>query len=118
MISTNFVKYRRGIADSNIAGRDATRNYRQLVFELELKIPVIDPMKCIARVANRVHPSEMAKRHVISVMHSVRKAGLSDGKNPMELTATVICASCVNVGESTTQVDIAHAPAVTEVTQR
>jgi transcription initiation factor TFIIIB Brf1 subunit/transcription initiation factor TFIIB len=118
MISTNFVKYRRGIAGSNITGRDTTRNYRQLVFELELRIPVIDPMKCIAKVANRVHLNEMAKRQSISAMHSVRKAGLSDVKNPMGLMATVLCASCVNVGESTTQVDIACAAAVTEVTLR
>jgi hypothetical protein len=33
-------------------------------------------------------------------MHSVRKAGLSDGKNTMSLAATVLYASCVKVGES------------------
>lgn len=60
----------------------------------------------------------MVKRPAISVMHSVRKAGLSDGNNPMGLTATLTCASYVNVGESTTQVDIACAAAVTEVTLR
>ena len=98
--------------------RDTTRNYRQLVFELDLKIPVVDPMKCITRVANRAHLSEMAKRQAISIMHAVRKAGLSDGKNPMGLAATVLYASCVKVGESITQADIARAAAVTEVTLR
>jgi transcription initiation factor TFIIB len=49
------------IGVSNITRRDTTRNYRQLILELDLKIPVVDPMKCIARVANRAHLSEMAK---------------------------------------------------------
>jgi len=106
------------LAVSTITRRDTTRSYRQLVFELDLKIPVVDPMKCIARVANRAHLSEMAKRQAISIMHAVRKAGLSDGKNPMGLAATVLYASCVKVGESITQADIARAAAVTEVTLR
>jgi transcription initiation factor TFIIB len=75
-------------------------------------------MKCIARVANRGHLSEMTKRQAISIMHSVRTAGLSDGKNPMGLGATVLHASCVKVRENRTQADIARAAVITDVTLR
>jgi transcription initiation factor TFIIB len=60
----------------------------------------------------------MTKRQAISIMHSVRTAGLSDGKNPMGLGATVLHASCVKVRENRTQADIARAAVITDVTLR
>jgi transcription initiation factor TFIIB len=43
---------------------------------------------------------------------------LSAGKNPMALAATILYLSCLKTGENKTQVDIAEAAGVTEVTLR
>ena len=86
--------------------------------ELDLKIPMIDPMKCIVRVANRANLSERTKRMAMSIMKNVTKSGISAGKDPMGLAASVLYLACLNSGESKTQTDIADAAGVTEVTVR
>ena len=51
-------------------------------------------------------------------MNDVVKSGLSAGKDPMGLAATVVYASCVGTGERKSQIDIANAADVTDVTIR
>lgn len=102
----------------NIKRKDLARTYRLLVLELDLRIPMVDPMKCIARVANKANLSERTKRQAINIMHDVTKIGISAGKDPMGLAASVLYLSCINTGESRTQTDIADAAGVTEVTVR
>ena len=38
---------------SNVRLKEVARSYRLLCFELDLKIPIVDPMKCVSRVANK-----------------------------------------------------------------
>jgi transcription initiation factor TFIIB len=102
----------------NIKRKDLARIYRIVVMELDLKIPMIDPMKCIVRVANRANLSERTKRMAMSIMKNVTKSGISAGKDPMGLAASVLYLACLNSGESRTQTDIAEAAGVTEVTVR
>ena len=79
---------------------------------------MIDTTKCIARVANQVNISEKTKHQAISLMNDVVNSGLSAGKDPMGLAATVVYASCVRTGEQKGQIDIANAADITEVTIR
>ncbi len=102
----------------NIKRKSIARCHRELVFELHLKIPIIDTTKCIARVANKANISERTKHRAINLMNDVVKSGLSAGKDPMGLAASVIYASCIVTGEQKTQVDLASAADVTEVTIR
>lgn len=102
----------------NIKRKDLARIYRLVVMELDLKIPLIDPMKCIVRVANRAKLSERTKRAAMNIMKGVMNSGMSAGKDPMGLAASVLYLACLNAGESRTQTDIADAAGVTEVTVR
>ena len=103
---------------SNIKRKDIARTYRLLVLELNYKIPMVDPIKCIVRVANKADLSEKTKRQAMNIMHNVTKSGISAGKDPMGLAASVLYLSCLSTGESRTQTDIAEAAGVTEVTVR
>jgi transcription initiation factor TFIIB len=103
---------------SNIKRKDIARTYRLLVLELNYKIPMVDPIKCIVRVANKANLSEKTKRQAINIMHSVTRSGISAGKDPMGLAASVLYLSCMNTGESRTQTEISEAAGVTEVTVR
>jgi transcription initiation factor TFIIB len=103
---------------SNIKRKELARTYRLLVFELDLKIPMVDPMKCIAKVANKANLSERTKRQAITIMNKITKSGVSAGKDPMGLAASVLYLSCLNTGESISQMNIADASGVTEVTIR
>ena len=103
---------------SNIKRKDIARTYRLLVLELNYKIPMVDPIKCIVRVANKANLSEKTKRQAMNIMHSVTRSGISAGKDPMGLAASVLYLSCMNTGESRTQTEISEAAGVTEVTVR
>lgn len=105
-------------AASNVKRKDIARNYRMLLFELNLKVPNADPIKCIVKVANRSNLTENTKREAIAIMNDVAKKEISAGKDPMGLAATVLYLSCLRTGEETTQTQIAQASGVTEVTVR
>jgi transcription initiation factor TFIIB len=105
-------------AYNNVKLKEVARSYRLLYLELDLKIPIVDPMKYIARVANKANLSEKTKRQAAEIMNNVTKREISIGKNPMGLAASVLYVSCLKTGENTTQGDISTAAGVTEVTLR
>jgi transcription initiation factor TFIIB len=103
---------------NNIKRKELARTIRLLILELDIKIPILDPIKCVVRVANKVNLSEKTKRQAMTIMHNVTKSGISAGKDPMGLAGSVLYLSSKNSGENITQMDIAEAAGVTEVTIR
>jgi transcription initiation factor TFIIB len=112
----------RSLADvasaTDVKRKAISRSYRLLVLELDLKVPLVNPMKCIAKIANKAHLSEKTKRTAMDLMKDVIGKEISAGKLPMGLAATVLYMSCLASGESVSQKDIAEAAGVTEVTIR
>ena len=105
-------------AISNIKRKELARMYRLMYFKLDVKIPIVDPLKCIAKISNKINLSEKTKRQAISIMHDVTKKEISAGKDPMGIAATVLYLSCLKTDEYRSQIDIASAAGVTEVTIR
>ncbi|MGC1929628.1 MAG: hypothetical protein WA667_11680 [Candidatus Nitrosopolaris sp.] len=64
------------------------------MFELDLKSPVIDPVKCVAKIANITCVSEWSKRDAIDVMNNIIRLGMATGKHPMCLAASLVYLSC------------------------
>jgi transcription initiation factor TFIIB len=95
-----------------------SRSYRLLIVELGLRIPLVDPTKCIAKIANKAKLSEKTKRMAIDMMNDLTGKEMSAGKGPMGLAATVLYLSGLSNGEYVTQKEIAEAAGVTEVTIR
>jgi len=95
-----------------------SRGYRLLVVALDIKMPLIDPMKYIAKIANKVNMSEKSRRMAMVTMNSLTEKEISAGKGPMGLAATVLYLSCQSNGEGISQRHIAEAAGVTEVTIR
>ena len=102
----------------NVRRKELSRDFRILHSRLDLKIPQQDPMKCIAKVANRVKLSEKTKRKAAEIMSNVMKEEISAGKDPMGMAASVLYLSCIKSGEAVSQMSIARAAGVTEVTVR
>src|SRR5919198_1959026 len=97
--------------------KDLARAYRILLRELDLRVPMLDPIKCISRVANKANISERTKRRAMDMIHNVIKSGLAAGKDPMGLAASVLYLACVS-SELKSQAAIAEAAGVSEVTLR
>jgi len=106
-----------GIA-SNVKRKDITRCYRLLLLELSLKMPVVDPVNCIARIASKAGLSEKTKRGATKILKIAEEKKISSGKDPMGLAAAALYVACVANGENKTQRDVADAAGVTEVTIR
>ena len=102
----------------NTSYKELARTYRLIVLNLDLKIPMIDPIKCIAKLANKLNLSEITKRYAIDYMRAITKNGFSAGKDPMGLAGAVIYLSCRTHDQPRTQIEVANAAGVTEVTLR
>jgi transcription initiation factor TFIIB len=105
-------------AASNVKRKNIARTYRQLMLELDYKVPNIDPVKCVVRVANKAKIAEKTKRQAIDIMQKVTENEISAGKDPMGLAATVLYISCIKTGENIRQKEISNVAGVTEVTLR
>ncbi|GBC74125.1 hypothetical protein HRbin05_00158 [archaeon HR05] len=103
---------------SNIKKKDIARCYRLLIRELDLQMPVVDPIKCVSRIASKAGLSEKTKRTAIEILKRAEEAKISAGKDPMGLAAAALYVACVMHGENKTQKDVAEAAGVTEVTIR
>lgn len=106
------------IAATNTKEKDLARAYRILLRELDLKVPMLDPAKCVSRVASKASISERTKRKAMDMIFNVVKSGLAAGKDPMGLAASVLYLACTSSGEPKSQAAIAYAAGVSEVTLR
>jgi transcription initiation factor TFIIB len=102
----------------NIKRKEVSRCYRLLLRELDLKMPVADPIKCLSRIASKAGLGEKAKRRALTILKNANEIEITAGKNPMALAATALYLSCEMSGESITQKVIAQAAGITEVTIR
>ncbi|ABK78493.1 transcription initiation factor TFIIB [Cenarchaeum symbiosum A] len=102
----------------NIKRKDVARCYRLLLRELDLKMPVIDPIKGMSRIASKAGLSEKTKRKAHEYLKEANRIEVSAGKDPMGLAAAALYLACVIIGENKTQKDVAQAAGVTEVTIR
>lgn len=109
----------RDISEATNVKRNAiSASFRIVVNELDMKMPVVDPMKCIVKIANRLDMSEKSRRIAINTMNDITRKEISAGKVPMGLAATVLYLACQSNGENITQREIAEAAGVTGVTIR
>jgi len=102
----------------NIRRKDVARCYRLIYRELELKMPVVDPVKGISRIASIAELGEKSKRKAITILNEAKKTGLTAGKDPMGIAAAALYLACISTGEIKSQKDISIASGVTEVTIR
>ena len=103
---------------ANVKRKDIARCYRFLHLELDLKMPVVDSIQCVARISSKLGITEKVKRHATKILQETQESMESAGKDPMGLAATALYISCVKNGVSITQRDLAEAAGVTEVTIR
>lgn len=102
----------------NIRRKDVARCYRLIFRELDLTMPVVDPVKGISRIASIAELSEKTKRKAIAILDKAKKIGMVAGKDPMGIAAAALYLACISTGEVKSQKDISIASGVTEVTIR
>lgn len=107
------------VADSSLARKkDVARCYRLLLRELEMKMPISEPVNYVSKIASKVGITEKTQRRAMSLLQKADKLKIDAGKDPMGLAAAALYIACVLEEERKTQKEIADAAGVTEVTVR
>jgi len=103
---------------SNVKKKDLARVYRLLLKEMDIKMPVADPSRCVTKIASRAGLSEKTQRRAREILARAKQMRITAGKDPMGFAASALYVSCTLEGENKTQKDVAEAAGVTEVTIR
>jgi len=84
------------VADAaNLKKKDIAKSYRLLHLELGLKIPVVNPIQCVAKIASKLEIAEKTKRYAVKILEVSHEHKKSAGKDPMSLAAASLYLSCV-----------------------
>jgi transcription initiation factor TFIIB len=89
-----------------------------LLRELEIQMPIADPLTYISKIAERTGISGDTQGLAIKILRQARRKRAASGKDPMGLAAAALYIACLQNNEKKTQKDIAEAAGVTEVTVR
>jgi len=109
----------REISEASLVDKkDVARCYRLLLRELDVQMPIADPLTYISKIAERTGISGKTQGLAIHILREARRRRAAAGKDPMGLAAAALYIACLQNNEKKTQKDIAEAAGVTEVTVR
>ncbi|MCK5593230.1 transcription initiation factor IIB, partial [Candidatus Bathyarchaeota archaeon] len=117
--TTSTPRTLREISEASLVDKkDVARCYRLLLRELDIKMPIANPLTYISKIAERTGISGPTQGDAIKILRDARRLRASAGKDPMGLAAAALYIACLMNNEKKTQKDIAEAAGVTEVTVR
>ena len=109
----------REISEASLVDKkDIARCYRLLLRELEMHMPIADPLTYISKIAESTGISGQTQGLAIKILRDAKRMRAASGKDPMGLAAAALYIACLQSNEKKTQKDIAEAAGVTEVTVR
>src|SRR4030042_1388978 len=109
----------REIAEASLVDKkDVARCYRLLLRELDVHMPIADPLTYVSKIAEKTGISGKTQGAAIQILRDARRRRASAGKDPMGLAAAALYIACLQKNKKKTQKGIAEAAGVTEVTVR
>jgi transcription initiation factor TFIIB len=81
---------------SNVKEKILSQSYRILLTELDIKTPMLDPMRCITKIAGKMKLNERITRQAMSIMYEAIKKEATTGKDPMGLASAVLYMAYAN----------------------
>lgn len=106
------------IEQSGRRRKEVARNYRLLLKELGLEVPVVDPTRRVSRIATKAGITPTTESIAIRILQQAIRGKHSTGKDPRGLAAAAIYLAAQKAGEHVTQRELAEIAGVTEVTIR
>jgi len=103
---------------AEIPKKEIGRTYRLITQELELKVPLTNPVFYITRFITALKLSGETQRKAVEILNDAIKKGLISGRGPMGVAAATVYIASVITGERRTQKEVADVAGVTEVTIR
>jgi transcription initiation factor TFIIB len=97
---------------------EVSRSYRLLLRELNLKMPIDDPMKFVSGIASKLKIRRDTERYAVDLLKRARERQGLSGKDPRGIAAAALYMACVENDDKRIQKDVAAAAGTTEVTLR
>ncbi len=105
------------IAEASLRGpKEISKCYRLLQQNLEMKVPLDDPVKYVSKVASRAELSPKTLGLATQILQKTKEINGSAGKGPAGMAAAALYVAALMNGEKVTQKRLAEAASVTEVT--
>lgn len=103
---------------SGLTKKEIGRNYRYLVRELGLQVPLTNPIHYIARFTSELNLSGEVQEEARNILQTAINNGLISGRGPTGVAAAAVYIAALLKGEKRTQKQVANVAGVTEVTIR
>jgi transcription initiation factor TFIIB len=103
---------------SDVKKRQLARDYREMVFNLELSVPPVNHLQYLEKISNRLEFDERITRSAMTLMQNLLDLEISAGKDPMGLASAVLYVISQMYGRTIKQAEFANAAGITEVTLR
>lgn len=97
---------------------EIARSYRLLLRELNLKMPVDDPMKFVPGIASKLNVRQNTELHAINILRRAKQMRELSGKDPRGMAAAALYMACIENDDKRIQKEVAAAAGTTEVTLR
>lgn len=98
--------------------KSISRDYRMLLRELKIELPIHDPLTYLPKIAEKANVSGTAQGLAAEILRRAKEERLTSGKAPRGVAGAVLYIACLLKDEKRTQKQIAEAAGVTEVTIR
>ncbi len=103
---------------SGLTKKEIGRNYRYLIRELGLDVPLTNPIHYIARFTSELNLSGVVQEEARVILQTAIDKGLISGRGPTGVAAAAVYIAALIKGEKRTQKQVANVAGVTEVTIR
>ncbi|MFQ6086317.1 MAG: transcription initiation factor IIB family protein, partial [Candidatus Bathyarchaeia archaeon] len=98
---------------------DIARYYRLLLRTLDIKVPLVDPIRSVSKIVSILNLGDGVIRVATKILERAIEKGATVGKDPMGVAAGAVYMACRIInGEAITQKSVAEAAGVTDVTVR
>ena len=97
---------------------EVSRTYRLLIRELQMKMPIDDPMKFVPSIAAKLNLRRDTEQKAVNILNKAKKRQGLSGKDPRGLAAAALYMACIDNNDRRVQKEVALAAGTTEVTLR
>jgi transcription initiation factor TFIIB len=97
---------------------EITHSYAILLRELDLKMPIDDPIKYVSKISSEIGVTQKTYNSTVELLGEAAERKKMVGKNPRGVAAAAVYLACKMNEERCTQKDVAEAAGTSEVTIR
>jgi transcription initiation factor TFIIB len=105
-------------AASLVEEKAVRRSYRLILMELDLQVPLSDPIAYTSKIASTLNISGKSQGLAVEILKLAKERRVSLGSHPAAMAAAALYIACELNEEAKNQADISYAAGITDVTLR